>query len=209
MLMNAPDIPAAERAASASRYVNRELSWLAFNSRVLAEAENERYPLLERLRFLSISASNLDEFTMIRIAGLEGQASRGIESPGIDGASPRQQLAAIRAAVLAIESRQQAILADLRTQLTTQGVVIADVAQLTERRRQWLCDYFESDIVPPSHSSMTQRRPSTVMLSGTWAVIAPPPLAARSSSRQCPGVCPASDASPSPASRVRGRSSTP
>lgn len=146
--MNAPDAISAETAASASRYVNRELSWLAFNSRVLAEAENQRYPLLERLRFLSISASNLDEFTMIRIAGLEGQASRGIESPGIDGASPRQQLAAIRAQVIAIESRQQAILADLRTQLAAQSVVIADVGQLTERQRQWLRDYFESDIVP-------------------------------------------------------------
>ena len=146
--MNAPDALTADPTASASRYVNRELSWLAFNSRVLAEAENERYPLLERLRFLSISASNLDEFTMIRIAGLEGQASRGIESPSIDGASPRQQLAAIRAAVLAIESRQQAILADLRTKLAAQGVVIAEVSQLADRQRHWLRDYFESDIVP-------------------------------------------------------------
>ena len=93
--------------AAAERYVNRELSWLSFNRRVLAESENERYPLLERLRFLSISASNLDEFTMIRIAGLEGQATRGIETTAIDGRDPHQQLAAIREQVLALEARQQ------------------------------------------------------------------------------------------------------
>lgn len=146
--MNAPETIAADFASDAGRYVNRELSWLAFNGRVLGEAENERYPLLERLRFLSISASNLDEFTMIRIAGLEGQASRGIEQPAIDGLSPRQQLEAIRAAVVRIENRQQAILSQLRPQLAAQGIQIADVAQLSERRRQWLRDYFETDILP-------------------------------------------------------------
>ena len=134
--------------AAAQRYVNRELSWLAFNSRVLGEAENERYPLLERLRFLSISASNLDEFTMIRVAGLEGQASRGIEKPGIDGATPRQQLDAIRLAVMEIESRQQAILTHLREQLATKDIVLADVSQLTAAHRRWLRRYFESDILP-------------------------------------------------------------
>lgn len=146
--MSTPPTTTADPAAGAIRYVNRELSWLAFNSRVLGEAENERYPLLERLRFLSISASNLDEFTMIRIAGLEGQASRGIENPGIDGATPRQQLEAIRSEVLAIERRQQAILADLREKLAERDILIADVSQLSERRRQWLRDYFETDILP-------------------------------------------------------------
>ena len=146
--MKAPQIIAAETESPASRYVNREMSWLAFNSRVLAEAEKDRYPLLERLRFLSISGSNLDEFTMIRIAGLEGQASRGIESPGIDGASPREQLRAIRAEVLAIEDRQQAVLTELRARLAEQGIEIADVSQLPEIPRDWLRDYFETDILP-------------------------------------------------------------
>jgi polyphosphate kinase len=146
--MNAPEIFDAAHPDAADRYTNRELSWLAFNSRVLGEAENERYPLLERLRFLSISASNLDEFTMIRVAGLEGQASRGIEKPGIDGATPRQQLEAIRMAVLQIEARQQSILSDLRGKLAEQDILIAEIAQLSDRRLRWLREYFENDILP-------------------------------------------------------------
>jgi polyphosphate kinase len=146
--MNAPDLIINNLNVASTRYINRELSWLAFNSRVLGEAANERYPLLERLRFLSISASNLDEFTMIRIAGLEGQASRGIETPGIDGAAPRQQLEAIRAAVLEIEHRQQAVLSDLRTRLAAESILLAEIAQLSERRRSWLRDHFETEILP-------------------------------------------------------------
>ena len=146
--MNAPETIAAEPGTAVARYVNRELSWLAFNSRVLGEAENKRYPLLERLRFLSISASNLDEFTMIRVAGLEGQASRGIEKPGIDGATPRQQLEAIRLAVMGIENRQQAILSQLRDKLADRDILIADLSQLSESHQNWLRDYFESDILP-------------------------------------------------------------
>ncbi len=145
--MNAPETIAPPDVAG-ERYINRELSWLAFNARVLGEAENERYPLLERLRFLSISASNLDEFTMIRVAGLEGQATRGIETPGIDGATPRQQLEAIRLAIVGIEHRQQAILSDLRAKLAEKDILIAEISQLSERRRQWLRDYFETDILP-------------------------------------------------------------
>lgn len=151
--MNAPEAisttPESGPGADAeARYVNRELSWLAFNSRVLAEAENDRYPLLERLRFLSISASNLDEFIMIRVAGLEGQASRGIESLGIDGTTPRQQLRAIRARVFALELRQQAILAELRQLLAAQAILIADIAQLSQQGQEWLREYFATDILP-------------------------------------------------------------
>ena len=135
-------------AAPQERYTNRELSWLSFNRRVLAESENEQYPLLERLRFLSISASNLDEFTMVRIAGLEGQVQRGIETQGIDGASPRQQLEAIREQVLALEDRQQDSLDTLSALLAEEDIVLAPIDALTKDQQGWLAEYFESDILP-------------------------------------------------------------
>ncbi|QZD96624.1 RNA degradosome polyphosphate kinase [Qipengyuania sp. 1NDH1] len=132
----------------ADRYVNRELSWLSFNRRVLAESENTDYPLLERLRFLSISGSNLDEFTMVRIAGLEGQVHRGIETPGIDGRSPRQQLDAIREQVLALEDRQQESLDILRGLLRDEDILIALPDELEKSQQEWLFDYFATDIQP-------------------------------------------------------------
>jgi polyphosphate kinase len=141
------DLPAAPEAAE-DRYVNRELSWLSFNRRVLAESENADYPLLERLRFLSISGSNLDEFTTVRIAGLEGQLQRGIETTGIDGRSPRQQLDAIREQVLELEHRQQESLEILRGLLAEAGIVVALVEELPKGQQQWLEEYFETDILP-------------------------------------------------------------
>ncbi|MCB2083877.1 MAG: RNA degradosome polyphosphate kinase [Sphingomonadaceae bacterium] len=133
---------------AADRYINRELSWLAFNTRVLAEARNENYPLLERLRFLSISGSNLDEFMMIRVAGLVGQVQRGIERVSIDGRSPSQQLAAIREAVLEINQRQREKWAELRELLGEAGITIANNVRVEPESYAALKEYFLDEIVP-------------------------------------------------------------
>ncbi|MEZ5692335.1 MAG: RNA degradosome polyphosphate kinase [Altererythrobacter sp.] len=133
---------------AADRYINRELSWLAFNTRVLAEAGNENYPLLERLRFLSISGSNLDEFMMIRVAGLVGQVQRGIERVSIDGRSPSQQLAAIREAVLEINQRQREKWGGLRELLGEAGITIANNVRVEPESYAALKEYFLDEIVP-------------------------------------------------------------
>lgn len=141
----------AEPPASAGRsdrYLNRELSWLAFNDRVLAEAGNPNYPLLERLRFLAISAANLDEFMMIRAAGLVGQVQRGIARVSIDGRTPAQQLAEVRALVDDLTDRQQGVWRVLRRQLADSGIHIADEQRVTEEAYHWLRTYFVDEIIP-------------------------------------------------------------
>ena len=140
--------PEVATTTAANRYFNRELSWLSFNQRVLSEACNPNYPLLERLRYLSISGSNLDEFMMVRVAGLAGQVQRQIEEVSIDGMTAAQQLSAIREAVIELESAQQDVWRTLREELAQEGIVLADGKRLTPVQTRWLRDYFVKHIVP-------------------------------------------------------------
>lgn len=132
----------------AERFVNRELSWLEFNDRVLSEAANMNHPLLERLRFLSISANNLDEFFMVRVAGLRGQVRSGVTTPSDDGLSPSQQLAHIRARVAVLADEQQKRWRALCAELVAHGVVICDADGLETTAAKWLNDYFHEHIFP-------------------------------------------------------------
>ncbi|MBV9859136.1 MAG: RNA degradosome polyphosphate kinase [Alphaproteobacteria bacterium] len=141
------DIRTAE-APSPARFINRELSWLAFNERVLAEAENPRHPLLERLRFLSISASNLDEFYMVRVAGLKGQHLAGIKTLSQDGLNPAQQLEAIHERAGELMEAQQVIWLALRSQLGAAGIAVVEPGELEPSDRAWLDAYFMADVFP-------------------------------------------------------------
>lgn len=133
---------------SPARFLNRELSWLAFNTRVLGEAFNESHPLLERLRFLSISASNLDEFYMVRVAGLKGQASAGIMSRSAEGLDPAQQLAAINESAGLLLQRQQECWRELRGLIRDAGVSVLAEEDLDSEDRDWLKQYFIGQIYP-------------------------------------------------------------
>jgi polyphosphate kinase len=134
-------------AGAPDRFFNRELSWLAFNRRVLAEAGNPDYPLLERLRFLSISGSNLDEFLMVRVAGLAGQVRRQIDEVSIDGMTPSQQLAATREAVVELEKAQQDLWDGLQPLLAAEGISLVE-DKLDATKRRWLKDYFLEHVLP-------------------------------------------------------------
>ena len=139
---------APKDADTPDRYINRELSWLAFNRRVLEEAQNMRHPLLERLRFLSISASNLDEFYMVRVAGLKGMVSAGVATPSDDGLTPAQQLARIDQGAGELIADQQAIWANLRAELRNAGIVVMKREELTDSDREWLDQHFREQIFP-------------------------------------------------------------
>ena len=139
---------AVELHAGASRFINRELSWLAFNERVLEEAENPSHPLLERLRFLSISASNLDEFYMVRVAGLKGQVTAGVATPSQDGLTPAQQLQAINRRAVLLMANQQRIWGVLKTALRSTGIAVVDAGEITDDERAWLDQRFMDAVFP-------------------------------------------------------------
>ena len=134
--------------SSPERFINRELSWLEFNQRVLEEGANPNHPLLERLRFLSISASNLDEFFMVRVAGLVGQVLEGVAEISDDGHTPTEQLERIQQRVASLVASQQERWRTLRAELSNAGVVILDVHDLTRHERDWLQDYFLQRVFP-------------------------------------------------------------
>jgi polyphosphate kinase 1 len=148
-LPEAPDESAArDLSTSPERFVNREFSWLQFNRRVLEEALNENHPLLERVRFLSISATNLDEFFMVRVAGLEGQVRQGIANRSPDGLSPIEQLDQILGEVDALQLEQQAALAVLQQFLAAENIHFVRPASLEAADRAWIENEFLQSIFP-------------------------------------------------------------
>ena len=148
----APAVPAPPQAsalrASPSRFINRELSWLEFNRRVLEESSNLEHPLLERLRFLSISANNLDEFFMVRVAGLVGQVLSGVSEVSDDGRTASEQLTLIGERVAELVAHQETRWHELRTELAVNGVRIVEVDDLSKAERDWLEDYFLLNVFP-------------------------------------------------------------
>src|SRR5260221_10317941 len=133
---------------SPRRFINRELSWLAFNMRVLEEASKKRHPLLERVRFLSISADNLDEFYMVRVAGLVDMLQTRSTLLSDDGMTPAEQLVAIRERASTLMARQQDVWAALQDELREAGIAVLEPGELTEAERTWLDQYFIDQVFP-------------------------------------------------------------
>lgn len=144
----APQEAEADLAECPERFVNRELSWLAFNRRVLEESANQAHPLLERLRFLSISANNLDEFFMVRVSGLVEQQMAGIVTRSDDGRTPAEQLAIIAEGVRTLTDEQQRLWAELKADLNLAGIQVVDGQGMAKSDREWLEQYFLAYVFP-------------------------------------------------------------
>lgn len=142
------EVSVSELAASPERFINRELSWLQFNMRVLEEARNVNHPLFERLRFLSISATNLDEFYSVRVAGLYGQVQAGVDKRSQDGLTPGEQLEKIENLTRDLMREQQKQWERLRGELESANVFLLEPESLSKKELEWIENYFLERIFP-------------------------------------------------------------
>ncbi|TGT89868.1 MULTISPECIES: RNA degradosome polyphosphate kinase [unclassified Mesorhizobium] len=142
------NVTAASPEGNPDRFVNREFSWLQFNRRVLEESLNTHHPLLERVRFLSISAANLDEFFMVRVAGLAGQVREGIVLKSPDGRTPEQQLEQLLHEVERLQEDQQKSLSALTVLLNKEGIESITRDALTKDEKVWLEEHFQDQVFP-------------------------------------------------------------
>ena len=152
--------PVAIGLDSPERFINRELSWLDFNTRVVEEAENTRHPLLERLRFVSISAANLDEFFSVRVAGLIGQAHAGVSTLSPDGLTPAQQLSAVNERARTLLERQQKAWKELCAALNEAGIAVVKAGSISDDEKRWLDAWFMERGVPNPDAARDRPRTS-------------------------------------------------
>lgn len=152
LLNTSEEVPSSEIPLSSlpvsQRYLNRELSWLAFNYRVLEEAQNAANPLLERLRYLAISDSNLDEFCTVRVANLKGRLESGLDQLTFDGLTLPQQLEMIYSEIIELVREQQHTWQSLRRALADEGLRLVQVNDLDQDDLEWLTSYFMSEVLP-------------------------------------------------------------
>ncbi|MBT5185439.1 MAG: RNA degradosome polyphosphate kinase, partial [Kordiimonadaceae bacterium] len=139
---------ALEDFTASDKLINRELSWLAFNLRVMEQSSNKNYPLLERLRFLSISGSNLDEFYMVRVAGLRGLVISGADVLSDDGLTPLKQIKKINQIAADLVHKQQAECREIISELKKNDLILLEPNQINEDEKKWLEQYFLEQVFP-------------------------------------------------------------